>query len=240
MPGSILLIFAHPDDESSSVGGTTAKYSQLGISVDLICATGGEKGTRLDVPPEVDTATARQAGLRLAAGIIGIRDIYFLGYLDGDLDKADTGEVSDKVSNIMQRVQPEIVITFGPDGISGHPDHQAISKAATNAFDRLAESGTGPGRLYYVTIPESAIVEIDDEGIKGVSTRPDSEVTTIINISGYLEAKIQALEAHNSQEDARWLAGMFRQVGEEGWAGSEFLYQARPGNPGKETDIFEK
>jgi two-component system KDP operon response regulator KdpE len=77
------LVFAHPDDESSSVAGTTAKHTQHGVSVDLICATGGEKGTRLDVPPDVDTATAREAKLRLATGMTGIRDIYLLGYMDG-------------------------------------------------------------------------------------------------------------------------------------------------------------
>ncbi len=72
MPGPLLLVFAHPDDESSSVAGMTAKYTQRGVSVDLICATRGEKGTRLDVPPDVDAASAREAGLRVAAAITGI------------------------------------------------------------------------------------------------------------------------------------------------------------------------
>ncbi len=72
MPGLLLLAFAHPDDESSSVAGTTVKYTQRGVSVDLICATRGKKGARLDVPPDVDAASAREAGLRVAAGITGI------------------------------------------------------------------------------------------------------------------------------------------------------------------------
>ena len=122
MPGPLLLVFAHPDDESSSVAGTTAKYTQRGVSVDLICATRGEKGTRLDVPADMDTAKAREAELRVAADITGIRDIYFLDYVDGDLKKADAGEVANRVMKTMQKVQPEVVITFGPDGISEHPD----------------------------------------------------------------------------------------------------------------------
>ena len=239
MLGNVLLVFAHPDDESSSVAGTTAKYTQRGVSVDLICATRGEKGTRLDVPPDMDTATAREAGLRVAAGITGIRDIYFLGYIDGELEKADDVELADRVMAIMQKVQPEVVITFGPDGISGHPDHKAISKATTLAFEMLTESGGSPRKLYYVTIPESAISEIDSDDMEGVITRPDGEVTTVIDISGYLETKIRALEAHSSQQDARWLAEMFRQSGESGWAGREFLYLAKPRNTGKETDIFQ-
>jgi len=239
MPGPLLLVFAHPDDESSSVAGTTVKYTQRGVSVDLICATCGEKGTRLDVPPDVDTATAREAGLRIAAGITGIRDIYFLGYMDGDLEKTDVGEVANRVMKIMQKVQPEVVITFGPDGISGHPDHKAISRATTVAFEMLTESGSGPRKLYYVTIPESALAEIGNEDLDGIKTRPDDEVTTTINITGHLDTKIRALEAHSSQQDARWLAEMFRRAEEANWVGREFLYLAIPKGLRKETDIFE-
>ena len=239
MPGPILLVFAHPDDESSSVAGTTAKYTECGVSVDLICATRGEKGTRLDVPTEVETAAAREAGLRVAAGITGIRNIYFLDYVDGDLEKIDTSEIASRIMDIMRKVQPEIVITFGPDGISGHPDHKAVSKATTVAFEMLREAGDGPRKLYYVTIPESAITGIGSEDVEGVITRPDDEVTTTINISGQLDTKIRALEAHSSQQDARWLAEMFRQAGESSWVGREFLYLAKPRNPGKESDIFQ-
>ncbi len=191
------------------------------------------------MPPEMDTATAREAGLRIAAGIMGIRNIYLLGYMDGDLEKADVGEVANRVMNIMQKVQPEVVVTFGPDGISGHPDHKAISRATTVAFEMLTESGNGPRKLYYVTIPESALAEIGNEDLNGIKTRPDDEITTMINITGHIDTKIRALEAHSSQQDARWLAEMFRQAGEANWAGREFLYLAIPRGSRKETDIFE-
>jgi LmbE family N-acetylglucosaminyl deacetylase len=239
MPGPILLVFAHPDDESSSVAGTTAKYTERGISVDLICATRGEKGTRLDVPPEVDTATAREAGLRAAAGITGIRNIYLLGYMDGNLEQVDTGEIASRILNIIREVQPEIVITFGPDGISGHPDHKAISKAAALAFEMSTEAGNGPRKLYYVTIPESVLTDVGGEHANGVITRPDDEVTTIIDISRHLDTKIRALQAHSSQQDARWLAEIFQQSAELTGVSREFLYLAKPKKTTKETDIFE-
>jgi LmbE family N-acetylglucosaminyl deacetylase len=238
MPGPLLLIFAHPDDESSSVGGLTAKYSQVGIPVDLICATHGEKGTRLDVPSDVDTATAREAGLRAAARVTGIRDIYFLGYVDGDLEKAKDSELVGRIMDIMRKIQPEVIITFGPDGISGHPDHIAIGRATTVAFNMLKKSRGSPRKLYYVTIPKSALSEVGNQDVEGVITRPDNEITTTIDISEHLDTKIRALDAHRSQQDARWLAEMFRQAGKSNWAGKEFLYLASPRNKGKETDIF--
>ncbi len=239
MAGPILLVFAHPDDETSSVGGTTAKYTERGVSVDLICATRGEKGTRLDVPPEVDTATARERGLRAAADITGIRSIYLLGYMDGDLEKVDTSEIANRIVNIMREVQPEVVITFGPDGISGHPDHKAISKATTVAFEMSTEAGNGPRKLYYVTIPESVLTDVGSEDVNGVITRPDDEITMTIDISGHLDTKIRALKAHNSQQDARWLAEIFQQAGQASGVSREFLYLARPRKTSIETDIFQ-
>jgi LmbE family N-acetylglucosaminyl deacetylase len=239
MPGPILLVFAHPDDESSSVAGTTAKYTERGVSVDLICATRGEKGTRLDVPAEVDTATAREAGLRVAASITGIRNIYLLGYMDGDLEEVDTGEIVARIMNIMREVRPEIVITFGPDGISGHPDHKAISKATTIAFEMITEAGNGPRKLYYVTIPESVVADVGGGDVNGVMTRPDDEITTIIDISRYLDTKIRALRSHSSQQDARWLADVFQQSAQSTGVSREFFYLAKPRKTTKETDIFE-
>ena len=236
MNRSILLIFAHPDDESFGMTGTVKKYTQRGVPVDLICATRGEKGSRLDVLSSVDTGTAREAELRTAAAIIGIRDIYLLGYIDGDLIKADMEEVANKIADIMRRVQPEIVITFGPDGISGHNDHIAIGRAATKAFQRLFVEGSGPRKLYYVTIAASAVPNADDFG---VATRPDEEVTISIDISNYLDSKIQAIATHRSQQDARDFVKMLKDLRESGFAEKEHLYLAIPRSSVKETDLFQ-
>ncbi|UCD09184.1 MAG: PIG-L family deacetylase [Dehalococcoidales bacterium] len=239
MPGSILLILAHPDDESSLVSGTAAKYARFGISVDLICATGGEKGTRLDVPSDVDTALARVAELRVAANLIGIRNIYLLGYVDGDLDKVDTSEITDKILDIMHNVCPEIVITFGPDGISGHPDHIAISRVTTAAFEEFTKSDGGPHKLYYITIPSSMLAEIGSESVKSLATRPDNEITTTIDISGYFNIKIQALEAHKSQQDARLVAEILQSVKEGGWKPREYFFLVSSNSTEKETDLYD-
>jgi LmbE family N-acetylglucosaminyl deacetylase len=236
MKRSILLVFAHPDDESSGVSGTVKKYTQRGVPVDLITATLGQKGSRLDVPENIDTGTAREAELRAAAAIMGIRNIYLLGYMDGELDKADEEKVVNKITDIMRRVEPEIVITFGPDGISGHSDHITVGKAATKAFKKLSQEGRGPRKLYYVTIAASAIPDAEDFG---VATRPDEEVTISMDISKYFDSKIQALSAHRSQQDARDLIEMFQEGAELGLARKEYLYLAIPRSCGKETDLFD-
>jgi len=162
-----------------------------------------------------------------------------LGYMDGDLEKIDTSEIANRIVNIMREVQPEAVITFGPDGISGHPDHKAISKATRVAFEKFAKVGDGPRKLYYVTIPESVLTDVGSEDVNGVITRPDDEITTIIDISGHLDTKIRALEAHSSQQDARWLAEILQQAGQATGVSREFLYLARPRRTSRETDIFE-
>lgn len=236
MNKSILLVFAHPDDESSGMAGTVKKYTQQGVPVDLITATRGEKGSRLDVPDNIDTGTAREAELRAAAAVMGIRNIYLLGYIDGELDKADINEVVDKITNVIRRVKPEIVVTFGPDGISGHSDHITIGRAATKAFEKLSADGKGPRKLYYVTIAASAIPDADEYG---VATRPDEEVTISTDISEYFDSKIQALSAHRSQQDARNLIEMFQEGVELGLARKEYLYLAMPRSRRKETDLFE-
>jgi LmbE family N-acetylglucosaminyl deacetylase len=84
MNKSIQLVFAHPDDESFGLGSTISKYTHQGIPVDLICATRGEVGTRVNVPKNVETGVACESELRTAAFILGIRNIYFLDYIDGE------------------------------------------------------------------------------------------------------------------------------------------------------------
>jgi LmbE family N-acetylglucosaminyl deacetylase len=236
MNHSILLVFAHPDDESSGVSGTVKKYTEQGVPVDLITATRGERGSRLDVPDNVDTGTAREAELRAAAAVMGIRNIYLLGYMDAELYKAHIGEVASKIADIMRRVEPEIVITFGPDGISGHPDHIAVGKAATRAFKQISAEGSGPRKLYYVTIAASALPDADEYG---VATRPDKEITIATDISKYFDSKIKALSSHRSQQDARDLIEMFKEGEASGLRLNEYLYLAIPRNHRKEADLFE-
>ena len=236
MNRSILLAFAHPDDETFGLAGTIARYARQGVPVDLITATRGEKGSRLHVPEGVPTGLAREAELRAAGKLMGLREISFLGYIDGELDRADPAGVAGKVKEIIERIKPEVLITFGPDGITGHLDHIAAGKAATAAFNELAKAGRAPRKLYYVTLPSSVFTDGEDDGL---FTRPDSEVTTEIDITGYFDLKLRAIAAHRSQQDAADFIEIMNEERDSPFARREYFYLASGPVTRKETDLFE-
>src|SRR5688572_4463571 len=133
-PLRLLAIFAHPDDESLGAGSTLAKYAAEGVETYLICATKGERGWTGDEktnPGLTQLGAMREKELLCAAEILGIRHVYFLDYLDGDLDQAPQQEAIHKIVAILREVRPHVVLSFGPDGIYGHPDHIAISQFAS-------------------------------------------------------------------------------------------------------------
>lgn len=132
---TLLAVFAHPDDESFGVGGTLARYSAEGVGVHLVCATRGEAGSVAD-PSRFrgeDLGALRERELRAAAAALGIRTIRLLGCGDGRLDCCPPTELVGRVVAAIRETRPQVVITFGPDGISGHPDHATISRATTEA-----------------------------------------------------------------------------------------------------------
>jgi N-acetyl-1-D-myo-inositol-2-amino-2-deoxy-alpha-D-glucopyranoside deacetylase len=150
---TLLSVLAHPDDETFGTGGTLALYSKRGAAVHLVCATRGEVG---DVPPEMMTgyssvAELRESELRCAAGHLGLKGVYFLGYRDsgmpGSPDNQHSNalaaqpveEVAAKVVSYIRRLKPQVVITFDPIGGYHHPDHIAIHKATVLAFKMAAD-----------------------------------------------------------------------------------------------------
>ena len=132
----LLCVFAHPDDETLGAGSTLAKYAAAGVELYLVTATRGERGWQGD--PSADPGPQalgeiRTAELLAAAQVLGIRNVQFLNYLDGDLDQADPAEAIGRIVTHIRRIRPQVVITFGPDGSYGHPDHIAISQFTSAA-----------------------------------------------------------------------------------------------------------
>jgi LmbE family N-acetylglucosaminyl deacetylase len=190
MKKTILVVIAHPDDESFPMGGTLAKYAAEGVRVVLVSATRGEA-----VIPSlnaVETARLREAELSSAAQVLGVARLEFLDYLDGEFDRADQEAVVGKLLKIIQQEKPDALITFGADGISGHPDHIAVHRFTTAAFDR---SGIN-GRLLYI-LPSEATQQ-------GCGISPSKELAggpvVSIDISDYRVSKVRAMQCHASQD----------------------------------------
>ncbi|OGG11546.1 hypothetical protein A2Z00_04875 [Candidatus Gottesmanbacteria bacterium RBG_13_45_10] len=216
----LLLVFAHPDDESFSCAGTVAKYVKSGWDVDLVCATRGEVGITGpygDISQE-KLGAIRQKEAETAGTIIGISSITFLGYKDGTLLDLPPGELEDKIYPIMVERIPDSVITFDPTGISNHPDHIKMCYVTTFCFQKYAAwvaeklaqmpsvDNDAEPKLYYACMPESVAtylkkkknIPAESFGKAWVGTE-DKHITTVINIEKSQVTKKKALKAHVSQ-----------------------------------------
>src|SRR5258708_34680541 len=133
----LMCILAHPDDETLGTGPTLVKYAREGVETYLVTATRGERGYESDqqpTPPSEELAKRREQELLSAAKVLGLREVQFLDYIDGDLDKVNPKEAVTKIVSHLRRVRPQVVITFGPDGAYGHTDHIAISQLTMAAI----------------------------------------------------------------------------------------------------------
>ena len=136
-PRRLLCVFAHPDDETLGAGSTLAKYAAADVETYLVTATRGERGWQCDPrddPGPAALAEIRTAELLAATRVLGIRDVQFLNYVDGDLDQADPAGAIGQIVTQIRRIRPQVVITFGPEGSYGHPDHIAISQFTSAAI----------------------------------------------------------------------------------------------------------
>jgi LmbE family N-acetylglucosaminyl deacetylase len=146
----LLGVFAHPDDETFCAGGTFARYAKDGAEIMVASATRGQAGQIRDarVGTRRTIAAVREAELRLACERLGVAHVQCWDYLDGALADADFAGLVGHVVGLIREFRPQLVITFGPDGGYGHPDHITISAAATARESRLPRYlARSPGTL---------------------------------------------------------------------------------------------
>jgi LmbE family N-acetylglucosaminyl deacetylase len=152
---SLLAVFAHPDDESLACGGLLARCAQLGVRVSLLCATRGERGQGDD--ERLGEIRARE--LEAAARVLGVTDILMLNNEDGMLPWADAEKFEGEIRDAILQLRPDVVITFGEDGLYWHPDHIAVHERTTAV---VAVLGHQAPALYYVTIPPGRMRAVVD------------------------------------------------------------------------------
>ena len=211
----LLAVFAHPDDEGQ-IAGIMARYVSQGAEAFLACATRGEMGMPNDSSLLGGRAMAqlREAELRCACKVLGVKNIRFLNYQEGSFHTADPDQVIGKVTEIIREFGPQIIITFGPEGVYGHRDHIAISRWVTSAFyatqqRNLSQGLQFPRRLYYTAYPRSLFDRLRSQGIEfrieldgtihSISGVPNEKITTVIDVSDYQIQKVASFQCHRSQ-----------------------------------------
>jgi LmbE family N-acetylglucosaminyl deacetylase len=191
---ALLAVFAHPDDETFRPGGTLVPLARRGVRVHLLTATRGEAGSCGDPPlcmPE-ELPAVRERELRRACAALGAEPPHLLGYWDGHLSEAASEEIIAQVLDVVDEVRPQVMLSFGPDGLSGHPDHVAIGQCAAEAFRRVQEVAA----LYTVAVPRSVAEQLAMQRIRPV---PDEAIALSVDISAVWEAKLAAIRCHATQ-----------------------------------------
>lgn len=221
---TLLAVFAHPDDEAFSVGGTLTHYARRGVRVVLACATRGEAG-KITVPGMTvdDLGAQREQELRDACRALEIPDPVFLDYHDSGryertrhddplaLMNVNPLDIEVKLRALIAEVQPQVMVTFDPHGGYGHIDHLQMQRAATGAFFSSGHlPGGGPQRLYYTALSTEAARGIARMGqdldplVYGVS---QGTVAVQMDVTPYAANKRAALAAHGTQTGAESLLG---------------------------------
>ncbi len=217
----LMCVLAHPDDESLGTGGTLAKYAAEGVETTLVTATRGERGwwgDEKDHPGLEAFGKIREAELLAAAQVLGVREVNFLDYVDGDLDQADPAEAIAKIVGHVRRAKPHVVITFDPAGAYGHPDHIAICQFTTAAMVYAADPSyvdpaqSAPHRvskLYYMADTKK-VVEVYESvfgnvamHVDGVERRAapweDWAITAWLDCAAYWPTTWKAIACYRSQ-----------------------------------------
>ena len=257
MRPTLVTVFAHPDDETFSVGGSLAAAVEAGARVVTICATRGEVGEITDpalATPET-LGAVREAELRAACAELGVHDVRFLGYRDSGMEgtpanadprafaNAPDEEVIGRVVGHFRELRPDVVVTFEPGGVYGHPDHKKISRCATAAFDRVGGARlfySGPSRTWFA----SFLKDLKAAGLEGFPFAsadsfgvPDEDITTIVEVGSQLEKKKRALAKHRTQINP-WLASLEGEWLDRILARESFGLVRGARTPGSERDLL--
>jgi LmbE family N-acetylglucosaminyl deacetylase len=217
LAGTILGVWAHPDDETYLMAGIMAAAVRNGQRVACITATKGELGIQDPErwPPE-RLPEIREAELMASLGKLGVDEHYWLGYPDGGCPEVPFESAVEAVASLIRDIQPRHVLTFGPEGMTGHPDHKTVSGWTTAAFERAAPAGAE--LLYAAVTPEwsdellDVMLELGAfyEGVEP-PVFPKEELAVCFEVPEDLSVlKWEALRAQESQTE-----GLIAALGED-------------------------
>ena len=226
--GTILGVWAHPDDETYLSAGLMARAVRAGHRVVCITATRGELGSPDEErwPSGPQLAAVRTQEMETALAVLGITEHHWLDYPDGGCADVDQDEAVRRVVEVMAELQPDTVLTFGPDGMTGHDDHKAASRWATAAFEKVAKPGAV---LAYATNTPEWLERFREPldrfnvfmGAEPPMT-PVEDLLFHIQLEGHLlEVKLDAIRSMTSQVEPL-IAGLGEEFYREGMVEESF------------------
>lgn len=277
----LLLVHAHPDDETINNGATMAKYAAEGVQVTLVTCTRGEEGEVL-VESLANLASSRddklgehrEIELKNAMAHLGIKDFRFLGspnkkWRDSGMIgtaqnerkdvfwQADLTEAAQELVKIILEIKPQVLITYDEFGGYGHPDHIKANQVAMLAAELASNQGWKISKIYWNTMPKS-VIQMGIDKMKEVGSsffgadsvddlpfaKPDELVTSVIKAPDYVEQKLEAMKAHETQIsiDGPFFA-LSNNLGLSVWADEYYtLVKGEKSKPfdesGREIDLF--
>jgi LmbE family N-acetylglucosaminyl deacetylase len=250
-----VAVYAHPDDDTFALSGSVALHAgDPDLRFVLVLATSGDAGEIAD--PALATretlAAVREEEDKASWRTLGCEPdrLEFLRFGDGTLDAIDHRLLIDAVAAIFREETPDIVVTFGPEGVTAHPDHITVGRATMEAFHEVRLGFPGHfGRLLQTCLPESVLAALNERLVaagrepidptqpfqpRGV---PDEMVAVRVDTGAVWRRRMDALREHRTQSET----GMPEDMAEE-MLSMEFFSQAFPGRaPGAPllSDIFE-
>jgi LmbE family N-acetylglucosaminyl deacetylase len=222
----MMVVVAHPGDEAFGFGGAIASAAASGAYVVVVCATRGWYDTRLsqgspapggknrDVKLDAVTwrnlDTVREDELRRSVSLLGVRVVRMLDYSEGDLDQVDHDQLVARIVEPIRMHRPEVILTFGPDGVTGDPDHVVLSGAVSAAYrlageplafeDDIEEDQVAwrAAKLYHLAVPGERVVEALADRAPSDFGSAD-EPTIALELGDLAQLKLAAISRHVSQ-----------------------------------------
>jgi LmbE family N-acetylglucosaminyl deacetylase len=222
---SLMVVVAHPGDEAFGFGGAIAMAAAEGAYVVVVCVTRGWYDTRLaakspapggknrdvKLDPVIwrNLDTMREDELRRSVALLGVRVVRMLDYSEGELDRADFDHLVGRIVEPIRMHRPEVILTFGPDGVTGDSDHVVLSKAVDAAYVRAAEPlayeddleedqvAWRAAKLYHLVVPRADLVALGDRAPRDYGSVGEAGVA--VELGELAQLKLAAISRHVSQ-----------------------------------------